>query len=128
MLAAEQEAQKNVKVYSTEYDVMDVTDDNEDGKNRQEVLIRCYRGDLITFKAMASENKHPIIEVWTQFGMIGHLDPYAVIKYAEFFQSRDSSEGLISYISQVNTGRHISCKAVIDLTELETVEMEKIEE
>lgn len=123
LLAAEQEAQKNVKEYSTEFDVTEVTDDNEDGKNRQEVLMRCYRGDLITFKHIASENKPPIIEAWTQFGMIGYLDPYGVIKHAEFFESRNTSEGIITILTEVKMGGPIGCKVVIDLTKQQEVQV-----
>jgi hypothetical protein len=84
---------------SEEFEVMGVTDLNEDGKNRQDIFMRCYRGDTVTLQHLPIEDRPPVVEVWTKFGMIGYLAPYDVAKHVEFFQSTASSTGVIKKLT-----------------------------
>lgn len=88
-----------VNEHSEEFEVIGVADHNEDGKNRQDIFMRCYRGDTVTLQYLPAEDRPHVVEVWTKFGMIGYLAPYDVAKHIEFFQSSVSSTGVIKKLT-----------------------------
>jgi hypothetical protein len=88
-----------VNEHSEEFQVIGVTDANEDGKNRQDIFIRCYRGDTVTLQFQPTEDRTHVVEVWTKFGMIGYLAPYDVAKHIEFFESTESPTGEIKKLT-----------------------------
>jgi len=88
-----------VSEHSEEFEVIGNTDLNEDGKNRQEIFMRCYRGDKVTLEYLPNEDRPHVVEVWTKFGMIGYLAPYDVAKHIDFFQSTTSPTGEIKKLT-----------------------------
>lgn len=88
-----------VNEHSEEFEVIGVSETNEDGKNRQDIFMRCYRGDIVTLQYQPTEDRPYVVEVWTKFGMIGNLAPYDVAKHIEFFQSAESPTGVIKKLT-----------------------------
>ncbi len=88
-----------VNEHSEEFEVIEVTGQNEDGKNRQDIFMRCYRGDIVTLKHLPTEGRPNVVEVWSKFGMIGFLAPYDVAKYIEFFNAAENPTGEIKKLT-----------------------------
>lgn len=59
-----------------EFQVVGVTFDNEDGTNRQTILRKCSDGDMIMLRRRYSKKYPNAVEVWTEFGQIGHISEY----------------------------------------------------
>lgn len=93
------EAAELVNEHSEEFEVIGVSDYNEDGKNRQDIFMRCYRGDTVTLEYFPTEDRPHVVEVWTKFGKIGNLAPYDVAMHIDFFQSTASSTGVIKKLT-----------------------------
>src|SRR5690606_25120431 len=110
-----------VNEHSEEFEVIGVTEPNEDGKNRQDVFIRCYRGDTITFKFRPTEDRPNVVEVWTKFGMIGYLAPYDVGRHIEFFQSTEIPTGEIKKLTGGTAQKpELGCMVSVYITPSET--------
>ncbi|MEX1028478.1 MAG: hypothetical protein WDZ91_00355 [Paenibacillaceae bacterium] len=106
-----------VNEHSEEFEVIGVTDINEDGKNRQDIFMRCYRGDTVTLEFQPTEDRPHVVEVWTKFGMIGYLAPYDVAKHIGFFKSTESPTGVIKKLTGGTLDKpELGCIVAIYLT------------
>jgi hypothetical protein len=88
-----------LKEHAEDFEVMEVTEMNADGKNRQEIMTRCYRGDTVTLEFKPTEESPYYVEVWTKFGVIGTLAPYDVAKHIGFFRTTDNLTGEIKKLT-----------------------------
>jgi hypothetical protein len=108
---------QHVKDYMEEFEVVGITDLNEDGKSRQDVLIRCYRGDLVTLQYVPTESSPHRVEVWTKFGMIGYMAPYDVAKHNEFFETKESPTGVVKKMTGGTEEKPaVGCMIALDVT------------
>lgn len=56
----------------SEFNIVGVTFDNNDGENRQKILKKCSVGDLIELRVTKYKGK-PAVEVWSSHGQIGNI-------------------------------------------------------
>ncbi len=112
-----------VNEHSEEFEVIGVTDQNEDGKNRQDIFIRCYRGDVVTLKHLPTEERPNVVEVWTKFGMIGYLAPYDVAQHIQFFSTAENPTGEIKKLTGGTEDKpELGCIVAVYVTLSEEVE------
>jgi hypothetical protein len=92
-----------------ECEIIHATKDNEDGVNRQSILVKCYRGDLLTLKLVYEEGTGRV-EAWTKFGQIGELPPSYVEQFAAQVNQGAQVEGRIKKMLNRSEGvAAISC-------------------
>jgi hypothetical protein len=90
-----------------------VTEKNEDGTNRQQIIAECQVEDKVTFKVYQTKDEYYYLEVWTNKGCIGVVHNFDTLQTVAKYVKNGGRihNAKIDEIRRPKTNRgKISCK------------------
>jgi hypothetical protein len=91
----------------------DITEINQDGTHRQQIIAECQVGDAVTFKVYQTKDEYYYLEVWTDKGCIGTIHNFDTLQtVARYIKNGGTMHNAkIDEIKHPKTNRgKISCK------------------